>query len=49
MVGSQALSGELAIRRDPAQIALIYWTFVVALGVVVYIVFYLLVSSAVTG
>jgi heme/copper-type cytochrome/quinol oxidase subunit 3 len=49
MVASAALSGELAIRRDPAQIAAIYWSFVVALGVVVYVVFYLLVSSAVTG
>jgi heme/copper-type cytochrome/quinol oxidase subunit 3 len=49
MVGSQAMSGELAIRRDPAQIAAIYWAFVVALGVVVYVVFFLLVSSAVTG
>ena len=49
MVGSQALSGELAIRRDPAQVAAIYWSFVVALGVVVYVVFYLLLSTAVTG
>jgi cytochrome c oxidase subunit III len=49
MVGSQAASGELAIRRDPAQIAAIYWSFVVALGVVVYVVFFLLVSSAVAG
>ena|SRR2546423_6472677 len=49
MVGSQALSGELAIRRDPAQVATIYWSFVVALGVVVYVVFYLLLSSAVSG
>jgi heme/copper-type cytochrome/quinol oxidase subunit 3 len=49
MVGSAAVSGELAIRRDPAQIAAIYWSFVVALGVVVYVVFFLLVSSAVTG
>ena len=48
MVVSQALAGELAIRRDPAQVAGIYWAFVVALGVVVYVVFYLLVSSAVT-
>ena len=49
MVGHQALSGELAIPRDPAQVAAIYWSFVVALGVVVYVVFYLLLSSAVTG
>ena len=49
MVGSQALSGELAIRRDPAQVATIYWSFVVALGLAVYVVFYLLLSSAVTG
>ena len=49
MVGIQALSGELAIRRDPAQVAAIYWSFVVALGVVVYVVFFLLVSSAVTA
>jgi heme/copper-type cytochrome/quinol oxidase subunit 3 len=49
MVGSAAVSGELAIRRDPAQIAAIYWSFVVALGVIVYVVFFLLVSSAVTG
>jgi heme/copper-type cytochrome/quinol oxidase subunit 3 len=49
MVGSQAMAGELAIRRDPAQVAAIYWAFVVGLGVVVYVVFYLLVSSAVAG
>jgi len=33
--------GELALRPDPVRAAAIYWYFVVALGVVVYLVLYL--------
>lgn len=41
MVTQQAVSGELALRRDPAEAAAIYWFFVVVLGVVLYVAFYL--------
>jgi cytochrome c oxidase subunit III len=34
-------AGELALQRDPAQAAGIYWYFVVALGVVIYLILYL--------
>ena len=37
----RATSGELELRRDPVEAAAIYWYFVVALGVVVYLVLYL--------
>jgi cytochrome c oxidase subunit III len=37
----RASNGELELRRDPVQCAGIYWYFVVALGVVVYLVLYL--------
>lgn len=37
----RANNGELELRRDPLQSAAIYWYFVVALGVVVYLVLYL--------
>ncbi|HEU4567795.1 MAG TPA: cytochrome c oxidase subunit 3 [Marmoricola sp.] len=37
----RAGNGELELRRDPVQCAGIYWYFVVALGVVVYLVLYL--------
>lgn len=41
MVVARAGNGELELRRDPVQSAAIYWYFVVALGVVVYLVLYL--------
>lgn len=47
LVLTQAVTGELALRRDPAVAAAIYWSFVVVLGVVVYVVFFLAVSAAV--
>jgi cytochrome c oxidase subunit 3 len=34
-------AGELAVRRDPVQAATIYWCFVLAIGLVTYLVFYL--------
>lgn len=37
----RAATGELALRRDPVQAASIYWYFVVALGVAIYLVLYL--------
>ena len=37
----RAANGELELRRDPVQSAAIYWYFVVALGVVVYLLLYL--------
>jgi len=36
----RAGNGELELRRDPVQSAAIYWYFVVALGVVVYLILY---------
>ncbi len=41
LVLARAYSGELALQRDPVQAAGIYWYFVVALGVVIYLVLYL--------
>ena len=41
MVTQQAVSGELALRRDPAEAAAVYWFFVVVLGIVLYVAFYL--------
>ncbi len=41
LVLTRAWSGELALQRDPVQAAGIYWYFVVALGVVIYLVLYL--------
>ena len=40
LVFVRALSGELALRRDPVQSLVIYWYFVVALGIVIFLVFY---------
>lgn len=37
----QAMAGELSLRQDPVQAASVYWYFVVAIGVAVYVVFYL--------
>ncbi len=41
IVLARTWTGELALRRDPAQAAAIYWYFVVVLGVVIYVVLYL--------
>jgi heme/copper-type cytochrome/quinol oxidase subunit 3 len=41
LIGVRALTGELALRRDPVQAAAIYWYFVVGLGVAMYVVLYL--------
>ena len=41
LVCARAWTGELALRKDPVQVAAIYWFFVVGLGVVLYAVLYL--------
>jgi heme/copper-type cytochrome/quinol oxidase subunit 3 len=41
VVLARTWTGELALRRDPAQSAAIYWYFVVVLGAVIYVVLYL--------
>jgi len=41
MVSSQAASGELRLRKDPAEAASVYWFFVVALGAALYVAFFL--------
>jgi cytochrome c oxidase subunit 3 len=40
LVTQQALAGELALRRDPAEALAIYWIFVVLLGLALYAAFY---------
>jgi cytochrome c oxidase subunit III len=45
MVGQQAMTGELALRRDPAEALAIYWYFVVLLGLALYVAFYAGVSG----
>ncbi len=37
----RAANGELALRHDPVQAAALYWYFVIALGIVVFLIFYL--------
>ena len=39
LVMQQAAAGELSLRRDPAEALAVYWLFVVALGVALYIAF----------
>jgi heme/copper-type cytochrome/quinol oxidase subunit 3 len=41
LVLARARAGELALHREPLQAASIYWYFVVALGVVIYLLLYL--------
>ena len=41
MVSMQGAAGELALRRDPVEAASVYWFFVVALAIVLYVAFYL--------
>jgi heme/copper-type cytochrome/quinol oxidase subunit 3 len=38
---AQARAGELQLRHDPLQAASIYWNFVAAIGIALYVVFYL--------
>jgi cytochrome c oxidase subunit 3 len=45
LVGQQAMAGELALRRDPAEALAVYWFFVVLLGIALYVAFYLGVSG----
>jgi cytochrome c oxidase subunit 3 len=40
LVIGRARAGELALQREPLQAASIYWYFVVALGVVIYLLLY---------
>lgn len=41
MVFGRGLAGDLALRRDPLQAAAIYWYFVIALGIGIFLVFYI--------
>ena len=45
LVLARARAGELALHREPLQAAGIYWYFVVAVGVVVYLLLYLAVAG----
>jgi cytochrome c oxidase subunit III len=46
LVVSQSLSGRLAlVRYQPVQAAAVYWNFVVVLGLVIYVVFYVLTNT----
>jgi cytochrome c oxidase subunit 3 len=45
LVTMQARAGELALRRDPAEAAAVYWFFVIVLGIALYVAFYLSVAS----
>jgi len=44
MVSSQAASGELRLRRDPAEALSVYWFFVIVLGIALFAAFYLAAS-----
>jgi cytochrome c oxidase subunit 3 len=46
LVAAQSLTGRLAlVRYQPVQAAAVYWNFVVVLGVVIYVVFYVVTNS----
>lgn len=46
MVAGQSLTGRLAaIRYQPVQAAAVYWNFVVVLGLVIYVIFYVLTNT----
>ena len=46
MVVIQSLAGRLALSRyEPLQAARVYWNFVVGLGLVIYVVFYVLTNT----
>jgi cytochrome c oxidase subunit 3 len=46
LVAMQSLTGRLASTRyQPLQAAAVYWNFVVALGLVIYVVFYVLTNT----
>jgi heme/copper-type cytochrome/quinol oxidase subunit 3 len=47
LVAAQGLTGRLAlVRYQPVQAAAVYWNFVVVLGVVIYVVFYVLTNTS---
>lgn len=47
LVAGQSLTGGLApIRYQPLQAAAVYWNFVVVLGLVIYVVFYVLTNTS---
>jgi cytochrome c oxidase subunit III len=46
LVVAQSLTGRLAlVRYQPVQAAAVYWNFVVVLGLVIYVAFYVLTST----
>jgi cytochrome c oxidase subunit III len=46
LVAAMGLSGRLAlVRYQPVQAAAVYWNFVVVLGLVIYVVFYVLTNT----
>ncbi|HZC98713.1 MAG TPA: cytochrome c oxidase subunit 3 [Actinomycetes bacterium] len=46
LVGLQSLTGRLAlVRYQPVQAAAVYWNFVVVLGLVIYVAFYVLTNT----
>jgi cytochrome c oxidase subunit 3 len=46
LVVAQSLTGRLAlVRYQPVQAAAVYWNFVVVLGLVIYVAFYVLVNT----
>ncbi|HZD73084.1 MAG TPA: cytochrome c oxidase subunit 3, partial [Actinomycetota bacterium] len=46
LVVVQSLTGRLAlVRYQPAQAAAVYWNFVIVLGLVIYVVFYVVTST----
>ncbi len=46
LVAVQSLSGRLAlVRYQPVQAAAVYWNFVIVLGLVIYVAFYLLTNT----
>jgi len=46
LVAAQSLTGRLAlVRYQPVQAAAVYWNFVVVLGLVIYVVFYVVTNT----
>jgi cytochrome c oxidase subunit 3 len=45
LVLQQAVAGELVLRRDPAEALAVYWLFLVALAIALYVIFYAAVSG----
>lgn len=47
LVAAQARGGQLAVMRyEPVQVASVYWNFVVVLGLVIYVVLYVMNSTS---